>query len=145
MKQIHSISKFILITFCCFSIAACLKPYQPKVTQGNKVNNSDLAQLRPGMSKREVLYILGTPMVNDPFLQKRWDYYYSELDRRKNKTSTRVITVIFDGDALQNLEGDISLEQLSTLEPSEEDVQYGGTIINEQYKKNKKRSTKKNN
>ena len=131
MKYSYSIVKYLTIAALCISVTACLKPYQPNVTQGNKINNGDLAQLRQGMGKREVMYILGTPLVNDPFLQTRWDYYYSDLDRQKNKTTTRVITVIFKDDVLEKLEGDVMLEQLSTLEPSEEDIQHGGSIITE--------------
>lgn len=119
----------MVIVAMCIATTSCLKPYQPNVTQGNKINNGDLAQLRQGMTKREVMYILGTPLINDPFLQTRWDYFYSDLDRQKNKTQSRVITVIFEGDILDRLEGDVSLEQLPTLEPSPEDIQHGGTII----------------
>lgn len=137
MKHIYSITKYLIVAALCISITACLKPYQPNVTQGNKLNNGELAQLRQGMSKREVMYILGTPLVSDPFLQARWDYYYSDLDRQKKKTSTRVITVIFKDDLLEKLEGDVMLEELATLEPSTEDIQHGGSIITKPTQKKK--------
>ena len=81
------------------------------------------------MSKQEVLFILGTPMVIDPFNEQRWDYFYSKRDQRKRETSTRLITALFNGDNLVALEGDVDLSTNQSLEPSTEDKQHGGTII----------------
>lgn len=81
------------------------------------------------MSKQEVLFILGTPMVIDPFNEQRWDYFYSKKDQRKSQTSTRLVTAIFDGDSLIELRGDVDLSNNQTLEPSTEDKQHGGTVI----------------
>ena len=83
------------------------------------------------MSKQEVLFILGTPMVIDPFNENRWDYYYSKRNSMSKETSTRLITAIFSGDQLVELRGDVSLNQLATLEPSVEDKQHGGTVVTE--------------
>lgn len=83
------------------------------------------------MSKQEVLFILGTPMVIDPFNQQRWDYFYSNRNQRKKETDQRLITATFDGDKLISLSGDVELSNIQNLEPSTEDRQHGGTVITE--------------
>lgn len=114
---------------CSLSLGACIKPYQPDVQQGNIINNSDLREIRYGMSKAEVLFILGTPMVIDPFNEQRWDYFYSKRNPRRNETDQRLITALFDGDKLVQLQGDVDLSNVQNLEPSTEDKQHGGTVI----------------
>lgn len=121
----------LLLLLCAALLSACIKPYQPDVQQGNIINNSDLRELRYGMSKQEILYILGTPMVIDPFNEQRWDYFYSNRDQRKRETDQRLITAIFDGDKLVKLQGDVDLAKVQNLEPSTEDKQHGGTVITE--------------
>ena len=65
-------NKFRIVLICCaLSLSACIRPYQPDIQQGNILNNSDLSTIRQGMSKQEVLFILGTPMVIDPFNESR--------------------------------------------------------------------------
>lgn len=127
----------IVILSCALSLSACIRPYQPDIQQGNILNNNDLSTIRAGMSKQEVLFILGTPMVIDPFNESRWDYYYSKIDQRKRETSTRLITALFDGDKLVQVQGDADLSNIQNLEPSTEDMQHGGTIITEPTQKEK--------
>ena len=129
--------RIILLLLVSLSLSACIRPYQPDIQQGNILNNSDLKEIRYGMSKQEVLYILGTPMVIDPFNESRWDYYFSNVDQRKRETTTRLITAIFDGDKLVDLAGDVDLSNVQTLEPSVEDLQHGGTVITEPTQKEK--------
>ena len=119
----------LTLALCALSLSACVKPFQPDIQQGNIINNSDLKEIRYGMSKQEVLFILGTPMVIDPFNESRWDYFYSKLDQRKRETDTRLITAMFDGDKLVSLQGDVDLSNVENLEPSTEDKQHGGTVI----------------
>lgn len=122
-------SKLALLLSALLTLGACIKPYQPNIQQGNIINNSDLREIRYGMSKQEVLFILGTPLVNDPFNQQRWDYYYSKRDPRRSNTDQRLITALFDGDKLVELRGDVTLANVETLDPSIEDQQHGGTVI----------------
>ncbi len=141
MRQIHLLSRdidlstqnimknLIIALIFSLSLSACIRPYVPDIQQGNILNNSSLQELRYGMSKQEVLYILGTPMVIDPFNTQRWDYYYSNRDNDKRVTTTRLVTAIFDGDNLVALTGDVSLDQVTSLEPSVEDQQHGGTVV----------------
>lgn len=122
---------------CSLSLSACIRPYQPDVQQGNIINNSDLREIRYGMSKAEVLFILGTPMVIDPFNEQRWDYFYSKRNQRKKQTDQRLITALFEGDKLVQLQGDVDLSNVQNLEPSTEDKQHGGTVITKPTQKEK--------
>lgn len=119
----------IVLISCSLMLGACIKPYRPDIQQGNIINNSNLREIRFGMSKQEVLFILGTPMVIDPFNEQRWDYFYSNRNQYKSQTSHRLITALFNGDELVKLEGDVDLSNVQNLEPSTEDKQHGGTII----------------
>lgn len=127
----------IVLIACSLALSACIKPYQPNIQQGNIINNSDLREIRYGMSKQEVLFILGTPMVIDPFNEQRWDYFFSNRNQRKGETAQRLITAIFDGDKLIELKGDVDLSNVQNLEPSTEDKQHGGTVITEPTQKEK--------
>lgn len=127
----------IVLLACSLALSACIKPYQPNVQQGNIINNSNLTEIRYGMTKQEVLFILGTPMVIDPFNEQRWDYFYSNRNQRKGETAQRLITAIFDGDKLIELNGDVDLSNVQNLEPSTEDKQHGGTVITEPTQKEK--------
>ncbi|MBL4674029.1 MAG: outer membrane protein assembly factor BamE [Arenicella sp.] len=127
----------IVLIACSLALSACIKPYQPNVQQGNIINNSNLREIRYGMNKQEVLFILGTPMVIDPFNEQRWDYFYSNRNRRKGETAQRLITAIFDGDKLIELNGDVDLSNVQNLEPSTEDKQHGGTVITKPTQKEK--------
>lgn len=121
----------LVLVICSLALSACIKPFQPNIQQGNIINNSDLREIRYGMNKQEVLFILGTPMVIDPFNQQRWDYFYSNTNKRKKETDQRLITAMFDGDKLVSLSGDVDLANVQSLEPSTEDRQHGGTVITE--------------
>lgn len=126
-----NLKNIVLVCFCTLVLSACIRPYQADVQQGNILNNSDLSEIRYGMSKQEVLFILGTPAIIDPFNESRWDYYFSHLDQNKRETSERLITALFDGDKLVKLSGDVDLSNVQSLEPSTEDQQHGGTVITE--------------
>ncbi len=79
--------------------------YKIDVEQGNIVTRELADQLKPGMSRRQVRFILGTPLVEDPFNPDRWDYPYV---KRNGQTvlSASHLTVRFEGDSLVAVEGD---------------------------------------
>jgi outer membrane protein assembly factor BamE len=79
--------------------------YSVEIQQGNMVDQDMINQLRPSMTKRQVLYIMGSPMLVDVFHQKRWDYLYSkQLDGEAREQ--KKITLFFDGDLLSGIQGD---------------------------------------
>jgi outer membrane protein assembly factor BamE len=86
--------------------AGCVTVYTPDVQQGNVVTQEMLDKLRPGMTRSQVRFVLGTPLVADLFHPDRWDYYFSLKKGNEAAAETRALAIIFDKDALQRIEGD---------------------------------------
>src|SRR5690349_4398112 len=72
--------------------------YRMNIQQGNYLENSTLAQLQVGMTRSQVRYLLGTPMVPDAFDNDRWDYLYYLRKGRLTKPEQRHLTVFFEDD-----------------------------------------------
>jgi outer membrane protein assembly factor BamE len=81
--------------------------YRINVEQGNLVDQEMVDQLKPGMSRRQVRYIMGTPLVEDSFNLDRWDYAHS-IRNGKQIITQSILTVYFDGDELIRIEGDLA-------------------------------------
>lgn len=79
--------------------------YRIDVEQGNIVTQEMVDQLKPGMSRRQVRFILGTPLLEDPFNQDRWDYPYVKRNGLDILSESRLL-VYFDGDTLSKIDGD---------------------------------------
>jgi outer membrane protein assembly factor BamE len=79
--------------------------HKVRVQQGNIITQDMVDQLRPGMSKSQVRFIMGTPLIADTFHQDRWDYFYS-LDKGDDDEVRERVTVFFDNDKVSGLQGD---------------------------------------
>ena len=79
--------------------------YKIGIPQGNIITQEMIDQLRPGMTKRQVIFVMGTPLVRDPYRQDRWDYVYSYQPGGGERGQER-ITVFFVEDQLVNFTGD---------------------------------------
>lgn len=90
----------------CGSKLPALKTYKMDIQQGNVVTSKMLLQLRPGMTKSQVRYIMGTPLVVDSFHSNRWDYFYQLRQQGKVIEKRRVI-LDFDKDLLTAVRGDV--------------------------------------
>ena len=90
--------------------------YTPPLQQGNVIEQESLSRLKPGMTRSQVRFLLGTPLVVDVFRNDRWDYVYF-LRRQGQAPQQRRVTVIFDGDQLSRIEGDV-LPGSGTVVPS---------------------------
>jgi outer membrane protein assembly factor BamE len=99
--------RILLLLFAFASLGACGFPgvYKINVEQGNIVNQEMADQLKPGMTRRQVRFILGTPLIEDTFNQNRWDYLYVKRNGMKVLSESR-LTVEFEGDALVRVSGD---------------------------------------
>ena len=94
------------IALSLITLSACV--YRLDVQQGNEITSEMISQVEPGMSKREVVKILGYPLINDPFNKDRWDYYYSLTPGKKRKATERAsATLIFDGDSLKSIDAQL--------------------------------------
>lgn len=122
----------ILKTAVCACIAAtllggCLRPFRIDINQGNVIEQDMLDQLRPGMNRRQVQFIMGTPMLADPFHQDRWDYVYSR-QVGWNPPDIQRVALIFQGDRLIRVEGDVQPSQESAKRRDTEQRDVGGEI-----------------
>ncbi len=79
--------------------------YKIGIPQGNIITQDMVDQLRPGMTKRQVIFVMGTPLVRDPFHQDRWDYIYSFQPGGGERGQERV-SVYFVDDLLISFSGD---------------------------------------
>jgi outer membrane protein assembly factor BamE len=82
-----------------------LTPYRPDVQQGNVITNDMVEQLRPGMTKDQVRFMLGTPLLSDVFHQDRWDYLYY-LNPRIGERQRRNLVVFFKDNRLDHFVSD---------------------------------------
>jgi len=82
-----------------------LRPYRPDVQQGNIVTKDMVEQLRPGMTRDQVRFLLGTPMLTDIFHQDRWDYTYY-LRRKSGDPQIRKLSIMFADGKLERYSGD---------------------------------------
>ena len=83
-----------------------ITPYRIDIRQGNFVTQDMVAQLKPGLSKDQVRFILGTPLVSDPFHAERWDYVY-RFQSGHDKPQQRQLIVFFDDGKLVRVGGNV--------------------------------------
>jgi len=96
------------------ALSGCGVIYRPDVQQGSLLSKTIVDQLKPGMSKRQVTLLLGTPSVTSPFERDRWDYV-SSIQRRGGKVKTKNLSLTFENDALAKIEGDYFPEDPAQL------------------------------
>lgn len=94
----------LLVPGCTY--VPLLTPYKIDIQQGNVVTQEMVARLKPGMTRAQVRFALGTPLVVDPFRANRWDYVYVYM-KQGVVTEQRRIMVVFKDDKLDRIEGDV--------------------------------------
>lgn len=83
-------------------VSACV--HKLDIQQGNVITQEMLAKLSPGMEPRQVIGVVGTPLVIDPFSKTRWDYVYSMKSGRSDEHQFSYITLLFKGGKLDNIQ-----------------------------------------
>ncbi|HRN61284.1 MAG TPA: outer membrane protein assembly factor BamE [Luteimonas sp.] len=91
--------------------AGCGILYKQPIYQGNLIDKSAIDQLQVGMDKQQVVTLLGTPSIADPFHHQRWDYTATERTNRRGHTEVRNMTLWFENDQLARWEGEYFAEQ----------------------------------
>lgn len=93
----------------CLLLSGCfLMPYRIDVQQGNYLERETIAKLKPGMTRAQVRFILGTPLIADPFNPNRWDYLYYVRPRGRIK-DVRRLTLYFEDDKLKRAYADAAV------------------------------------
>jgi outer membrane protein assembly factor BamE len=93
-----------------------LTPYKVDIQQGNYVTQDMVDKLKPGMTKSQVRFALGTPLIADPFHNDRWDYIYV-MQKGGRLAEQRRMVVVFSDDKLQRVEGDVKPAATSAQTP----------------------------
>jgi len=113
--------KNILILIVCLLatlVTACsnfIPAYKIDIQQGNILDQNDINQVKLGMSRRKISYILGTPIITDPFHVDRWDYAYS-MKYGSGKFEKRNISLYFENNILIKTTGTIKPLPISEKE-----------------------------
>jgi len=96
-----------LVLSACLLSGCFLKPHKIDIQQGNFLDQAAISKLKPGMTRSQVRFLMGTPMISDPFHPERWDYMY--LDSKGGKLlAEKRLTLYFDGDKLVRATTDLS-------------------------------------
>lgn len=130
--------KLVLVLSIALVTAGCGIVYRQPIYQGNLLEKTAVDQLQAGMSKQQVMLLLGTPSIADPFHHERWDYTASQRVGRVRKAETKNLTLWFEGDTLAKWEGDYFPEQDEAL--SKASVKQFGRNLAKDKDKTKKRS-----
>jgi outer membrane protein assembly factor BamE len=108
------VSRFASLALCGIAAAACSPIYKLDVQQGNLFNKNLVDSLKPGMSKRQVTLVMGSPSIVSPFNQNRWDYV-STWRRGNGRMDTKDLVLYFESDSLARIEGDYFAENPQEL------------------------------
>jgi len=105
--------RLALIVGLALALASCgvpnipgITPYKPDIQQGNYVSQDMVAQLKPGMTREQVRFLLGTPLLTDIFHADRWDYVYWR-EAQDGKRESRRVALFFTEGKLERVQGDI--------------------------------------
>ena len=101
----YTILLLTLLCAACSSALPTFKPYRMDIQQGNIVTSKMLMQLKPGMSKSQARFVMGTPLLQDSFHGDRWDYFYQYRKDGKILQQRRVI-LEFENEQLKRVRGD---------------------------------------
>tara|TARA_B100000029_G_scaffold389285_1_gene385623 strand:+ start:316 stop:780 length:465 start_codon:yes stop_codon:yes gene_type:complete len=113
--------KFILVPFVFCLICSCSRGYDGRINapllhkidiqQGNVIDQEMINKLTPGLDKKQVEFIMGTPVLIDPFHNERWEYIYSFSEGGKVREQ-RHITLHFENGKLAYISGDIEVSNI---------------------------------
>lgn len=103
--RIPIISLSVLLLAACSTTQLPISPHKIDVQQGNVIDQETVDKLKPGLTRSQVRFLLGTPLVVDPFRDNRWDYVYNY--RKAGKlTEQKRLTLFFDRDVLSRIEAE---------------------------------------
>lgn len=115
-------SRLLLVAASCALITACsykpsfINEYKIDIQQGNVLSQEMVSQLKPGQTKDQVRFLLGTPLVADIFHQQRWDYVYRYQSGQTGQVESRKFAVFFDAEGrLERVDGDVAVGDTGEL------------------------------
>lgn len=127
--------KLLVLLLATLLVSGCGLLYRQPVFQGNLLDKAAVDQLQAGMDRQQVMVLLGTPSIRDPFHHDRWDYVASQRIGRTGKPEVKAMTLWFENGQLSRWEGEYFPEQDSEL--SRNAIRYFGPNLAKD--KNKRR------
>ncbi|MDB2544443.1 outer membrane protein assembly factor BamE [Woeseiaceae bacterium] len=100
------LKSYLLIILIMLS-SACV--YQANVAQGNFIEDKYLDQIEVGMTKNQVRFLMGTPMIDDPFHENRWDYVYYLTIGRDKALVKKWVSVLFQDNKVSKIDKNLDL------------------------------------
>ena len=107
MQFRKSILLFALIAMLA-AASGCV--YRQTIAQGNLIEQEDLDQVEIGMTRNQIRFLLGTPMIDDPFHRDRWDYVYYLKIGRKDAGFKRWVSIFFVDDRVSEIRKEQELD-----------------------------------
>ena len=104
-----TIPTLLLATASVLTLGACHAIYRPDVQQGNLLIGKNVSELKPGLTKQQVVALLGSPSVVSPFNANQWNYV-ATMQRRGGTIKERTLTLYFDNDTLVRTDGNFMKE-----------------------------------
>lgn len=101
-----------LFPFIVLLLGACV--YRQDIPQGNFFKAEDVAKLEAGMTREQVQFVMGTPMIADPFHPDRWDYVFLVESQEAARDHYQRVTVFFTGNTVERIETDGLTENVET-------------------------------
>jgi outer membrane protein assembly factor BamE len=98
--------KLLMVLALALLTSGCGMLYRQPIYQGNLLEKANVDQLQAGMDKRQVMTLLGSPSVADPFHHDRWDYVATQRTGRTGKIEMKTLTVFFENEQVARWEGE---------------------------------------
>lgn len=111
----------LLFPFICAAVllSGCGIIYKQDIQQGNVLDQEQVDMLSPGMNRRQIALLLGTPAVSDPFHRDRWDYVSAHKEGGGDMEKRRHLSLFFEGNELARIEGNLKPSDASVLSENE--------------------------
>lgn len=108
MLSLRLYARIVAMLLGACVLSACIHPYTPPVQQGNVLTQAEVSQLKVGMSKDEVQYLIGAPVLNNDLNPDEWDYVYTFKPSYSKPMKTQKLTLIFKNGNLASIDGQLN-------------------------------------
>ena len=106
MNTKNILSSLLTVNMILLSSCSIFTPYTAPVQQGKIIPQAVIKDIRPGMSKQQIEYLLGSPDIIDPFAEEQWSYVYTFQERIDMPIQQKKIILVFDHNKLSKISGD---------------------------------------
>jgi outer membrane protein assembly factor BamE len=114
-SRLSLVAVLIVLAGCSVAQGFSLRPYRMNIQQGNFLDAKDVDQVEVGMTRSQVRFLIGTPMVADPFNVERWDYvFFFKVGRTRKEISSR-LTIWFEEDRVVRIDRPTDLQDASKV------------------------------